>query len=167
MNTLATVTSQFELQTMLYTNCVDGWSDADAEKRPGQANHVKWIAGHLVSSRCSLANVLGLGLQEPFPALFENRKGRQDDVKYPSMAELTKDWNGISAKLIAKLKSMSDAELNASAPFPTPAGDGTLKGTIGFFAHHEAYTIGQLGYARRIAGMEAMKYEPKKAAVTA
>lgn len=166
MNTLATVIAQFELQTMLYTNCVDGWTEADAEKRPGQANHVKWIAGHLVSSRCSLANVLGLGLQEPFPALFENRERRQDDVQYPSMAELTKDWNGISAKLTAKLKSMSDPELNTPAPFPTPAGDGTIKGTIGFFAHHEAYTIGQLGYARRIAGMEAMKYEPKQEAVT-
>jgi hypothetical protein len=167
MNALATVISQLELQTMLYNNCVDGWKEADAEKRPGQANHVKWIAGHLVSSRHMMANALGLGVQEPFPALFENLKGRQDDVKYPSMAELTKDWNSISGKVINKLKSMSDAQLNAPAPFPTPGGDGTLKGTFGFFAHHEAYTIGQLGYARRIAGMEAMKYEPKKEAVTA
>jgi DinB superfamily len=167
MNALATTIAQLELQTMLYNNCVDGWNDADAAKRPGQANHVKWIAGHLVSTRYMMANLLGLGVQEPFPALFENGKGRQEDATYPSMAELTKDWNGISAKVINKLKSMSDAELNAAAPFPTPAGDGTLKGTFGFFAHHEAYSIGQLGYARRIAGMEAMKYEPKKEAATA
>jgi hypothetical protein len=167
MNALATTISQLELQTMLYNNCTDGWSDADAEKRPGQANHVKWIAGHLVSTRYMMANLLGLGQAEPFPALFEKGKGREDGAKYPSMAELTKDWNGISEKVIAKLKSMSDAELNAAAPFPTPAGDGTLKGTFGFFAHHEAYTIGQLGYARRVAGMPAMEYKPKEASVPA
>mgnify|MGYP003392987153 CR=1 FL=1 len=167
MNSLAPVIAQLELQTMLFNNATTGFSNAAAENRLGQANHVKWLTGHLVSSRHMMANMVGLGVKEPYPALFENGKGRRDDTAYPSMAELTKDWNTVTGMLIDKLGKLSETELDAKLPYPLPGSDGTLRGHFGFMAHHEAYTIGQISYARRIAGMEAMKYAPKEEAVTA
>lgn len=159
MNSYGTVIGQLELQTKLFENSTVGFSEDDAARVHGAANHVKWIAGHTVSSRYMMANVLGLAEEQPFPDLFANGKGRQDEVKYPSMSDLTRDWSAISAKVVARLKSMSDADLSAPSPFPHPMTDGKLSGLIGFLTHHEAYSIGQLGYARRIAGMDAMKYD--------
>ena len=158
MNALDHVTAQLQMQTKLFNNATVGFSDDDADRRTGQANHVKWLTGHIVSSRYGMANMLGLAQSEPFPELFANTKGRQDGVTYPSMTELTKDWNAISDKVITKLRSMSDADLAAPAPFDVPTGDGTVKGVFAFLAHHEAYTIGQIAYVRRIVGLEAMKY---------
>ena len=53
---------------------------------------------------------------------------------------------------------MTDKDFEVKEPFPSPTSDGTFKGAYAFLAHHEAYTIGQIAYARRIFGMEAMKY---------
>ena len=152
------IIAQFELQTKLFKNATTAFNEADAGKSTGEANHAKWLIGHTVSGRYMIANILGLNQSEPFPDLFSNLKGIQKDIQYPSMADLTKDWDAISEKVIGRLKEMTDADFNAPEPFPHPMSDGTLKGVFGFFAHHEAYTLGQIGYIRRIFGMEAMKY---------
>ena len=152
------IISQLELQTKLFKNATKGFNENNAGKLNGEANHAKWLTGHTVSSRYALANVLGLNQSEPFPELFSNRKGRDDNAHYPSMNDLVKNWDDISGKLISRLKEMKESDFNAPEAFPTPTSDGTYKGLIGFFAHHEAYTIGQIAYARRIHGMEAMQY---------
>jgi hypothetical protein len=158
MNSMQIIIAQLELQTKLFKNSTSGYDESNAGKTSGEANHVKWLTGHTVSTRYMMANLLGLNQQEPFPELFANGKGRQADAQYPAMNELVKDWDSISQKVISRLKEMSDADFSAPAPFPHPMSDGTLKGLFGFFSHHEAYTVGQISYARRIFGMEAMKY---------
>jgi hypothetical protein len=104
-----------------------------------------------------IANVLGANVQEPFPHLFAQGKGMQKNEAYPSLTELTKGWDSVSQKLSEKLNSLTEAELNANAPFPTPCGT-TIKDFLAFCAHHEAYTIGQIGIFRRFLGYPAMKY---------
>jgi hypothetical protein len=158
MNSMQPVISQLELQTLLFKNATKEFEDDLAGTINGEANHVKWLTGHTVSTRYMMANLIGLKQAEPFPELFAEGKGRQDNVQYPSMTALVKSWDDISEKIISRLKEMKDADFNATAPFPHPMSDGTYKGLFGFFAHHEAYTIGQISYARRIHGMEAMKY---------
>jgi len=158
MNSMQIVISQLDLQTRLFKNATTGYSEADASTTSGEANHVKWLTGHVVSTRYMMANVVGITEQEPYPDLFAQGKGRQPDAEYPAMTDLVKDWDGISQKLIDRLNQMSDEDFNAAPPFPLPMGDGTLKGFVGFLSHHEAYTIGQIAYARRIFGMESMKY---------
>jgi hypothetical protein len=152
------IIEQYKLQTKLFMNATTGYSDADAEKMTSQANHVKWLTGHLASSRFFQANLLGLNDQEPFPELFGRGKGQQPDTKYPSMKELTKDWNSLSEKMIKRMEAMSEEEWKAAAAFPFPMNDGTLASVFAFMAHHEAYTIGQIAYIRRIHGLDSMKY---------
>ncbi|MDB5051303.1 MAG: hypothetical protein JWO30_4374 [Fibrobacteres bacterium] len=104
-----------------------------------------------------LANVLGIQVQEPFPNLYQNGKGMDTSAKYPSMKELTKDWNSISETVITALNAISDEALDKKGPQPVPTGD-TLGDFVSFIIHHEAYTLGQLGIFRRFHGMEPMKY---------
>jgi hypothetical protein len=153
-----TLLSQFKLQEKLFSNVTEGLKNEDRHLRMNQnTNHFAWLIGHTVSTRHMLLNVLGVASKEAFPELFAEGKGLQENVTYPVVEELTKDWNSVSKKLHERLNSISDNELDAAAPFPTPIGT-SVKDFVSFCAHHEAYTLGQLGLYRRFHGYPAMKY---------
>ena len=157
-NSIKHLINQFNLQTRLFNNVLAGISDADSMKQMNaNTNHVAWLTGHTVSTRFMIANALGLKVKEPFPSLFENGKGMDKGAKYPSMKELTKDWNSVSEKIATALNTLTEDALQNKVPHPVPTGD-TLGDFISFINHHEAYTIGQLGIARRYHGLEAMSY---------
>lgn len=150
--------SQHNLQTRLFNNVVSGVNDADAATPLNvTTNHIAWLTGHIVSTRFMLATVLGIEAQEPYPALFANGKGMDADATYPSMADLTKDWNGISEQIAAAIGGLNADALAQEMPRPVPTGN-TLGDFIVFLMHHEAYTIGQIGISRRFHGLEAMNY---------
>jgi DinB family protein len=150
--------NQFHLQTRLFNNVTVGISDADSINPMNRnTNPIAWMIGHSVSTRYQLANVLGIQVQEPFPDLFSNQKGMDKSAEYPSVKELTRDWNSISESLENTLHAVSEEALAEKMPRPVPTGD-TLGDFVSFIIHHEAYTLGQLGIYRRFHGMEPMKY---------
>ena len=121
-------------------------------------NHIAWITGHLVSSRYMLGSVLGLTDREPFPELFERGQGIQDNAVYPSIDKLIEGWEELSEKIMDRLGTLTEDDLQADPPIQTPIADNTLRGFITFICHHEAYHIGQLSLARRFFGYEPMSY---------
>ena len=155
------IAEMFRLQTQLFLNVTKDITDDHAGHRfMGITNHMAWITGHLVSTRFSLGNVLGLPYREPFPELFARGKGLDESIQYPAFSELTNDWETISEPLISRIEQLRDWELESEAPVPSPMTpiNHTLMGFIIFIAHHEAYHIGQLGLARRLMGYEPMSY---------
>jgi uncharacterized damage-inducible protein DinB len=75
------------------------------------------------------------------------------------MKSLADGWDALAEKVIAKLESLTEDDLEGDPPIATPvASDNTLRGFITFLAHHEAYHIGQLSLARRFFGYEPMEY---------
>lgn len=149
----------FKLQTRLYRNVTKDISDEHAKGLVGGSpNNIAWITGHLFSTRYMLGTVLGLTDREPFPELFERSKGIQQGVPYPSMNELTNGWEEFAEKIITRLQTVTEDELQSEAPVQTPIEENTLRGFITFMCHHEAYHIGQLSLARRHFGYEAMSY---------
>ena len=149
---------QFKLQTRLFNNVTAEVSEADSKQSlNSNTNNMAWLAGHSVSTRYMLAQILGLSVSEPFPALFANGKGLDKTAAYPSMSELTNDWNTISAQIETALNTLPAEALHNKMPQPVPTGD-TLGDFLAFLMHHEAYTIGQLGLARRFYGLQAMTY---------
>ncbi|MFN0276658.1 MAG: DinB family protein [Chitinophagales bacterium] len=157
-NSIKHLINQFNLQTRLFNNVTSNITDADAGKSMNEnTNHIAWITGHIVSTRYMLANALGQNVQEPFPTFFENGKGMDKTATYPSMQDLTKDWGFISEKVTTALAGLTDEATDTKMPQPVPTGD-TLGDFIAFLAHHEAYTIGQLGIYRRFHGLDSMKY---------
>ena len=146
------------LHTQLFYNSIDGISEETAQKRPNSnSNHIAWIAGHTLSARYTLANVCGVPDKEPFPELFLHGKSIEAG-DYPSLEEMKVHWKIISEKLLSRLKEIDEKTLNGNAPFKLPVDDPTVRGTIAFFVHHEAYHIGQLSLVRKIFGSDAMKY---------
>ena len=149
----------FKLQTRLFRNVTKDISDEHARANVGGSpNNIAWITGHLFSTRYMLGTVLGITDREPFPDFFERGKGIQEGIEYPSMASLTNGWEEFAEKIISRIESISEDELQAEAPVQTPISENTLRGFITFLCHHEAYHIGQLSMARRHFGYEAMSY---------
>ena len=149
---------QFNMQTRLFDNCIEGFS-RDFDKRPNErTNHAAWLAGHIVSTRINIANMIGVEYKNPYNDLYSDFKPLDKSAKYPSLKEVKKNWDEISPKFSAKLIELDDKFLSAPAPFKLPIGDGTMTGVLAFFSHHEAYHLGQLGTTRKYFGFEGMKY---------
>lgn len=157
--TLQPVIEAFKMQTRLFLNTTRDITEEHAKAHfGGSPNHIAWITGHLVSTRYMLSTILGLIDREPYPELFETGKGIQYDITYPSMEKLTAGWEEFAEKLIDRLESLTEDELQADPPIQTPIADNTLRGFITFICHHEAYHIGQLSILKRYFGYEPVSY---------
>ena len=157
--TMETFVEIYDYHTKMFINALDGISDKDAQNRLGtKANHIAWIAGSLVYQRQFLANAVGIDVKQTSEKLFENNRGIQDNVEYPSLEEYKDDWEKISPLLKDALANMSEEQLNGPDPFKMPGGNYTFFDTTIFSIDRESYCIGQIGLFRRLLGYEAMKY---------
>jgi hypothetical protein len=95
--TMETFVEIYDYHTKMFINALDDISDKDAQNRLGtKANHIAWIAGSLVYQRQFLANAVGIDVKQTSENLFENNRGIQDNVTYPSLEEYKDDWEKIS-----------------------------------------------------------------------
>ena len=158
--TLQPVIEAFKMQTHLFLNVTSDITEEHAKAHfGGSPNHIAWITGHLVSTRYMLAVwCWGLPTGNPILNFLKAGKGIQDDIDYPSMNKLIAGWEDLAEKLIDRLESLTEDELQADPPIQTPIGDNTLRGFITFICHHEAYHIGQLSILKRHFGYEPMSY---------
>ncbi|MEM7041073.1 MAG: DinB family protein [Bacteroidota bacterium] len=149
--------NMFGMHDRLFKNVTADLSGNVDQRLSADVNHLGWLAGHLVSTRYFLANVLGTEVQEPHPDLFANGKGIDAEASYPSLDSSIAAWDEITATLATAFQNINADFLDAKAPFATPMGD-TMADFFGFMAHHEAYHIGQMGILRKYFGHEGMKY---------
>ncbi len=143
--------SMFQFQGGIYKNALENLTDELAHQRPSdKSNHTNWLLGHILHCRYMLANMIGVEAKNPFDKTYW---GAIEDKTYPEINEVTKHFPSISSLLVDKLSSMTDAELDAK---PAPDKPSTAD-IVSFFVYHEAYHLGQIGYARKMIGLEALK----------
>lgn len=157
---LHTLLMSYDLHSRLFENVIEGISDKDAQNRLNtKANHIAWIAGSLVHERFELANVLDIEKKQTSNKLFEDHKGIQDNVPYPSLQEFKKDWKDITPILRNALVNISNEQLENTDPYQMPGEHLTLFDAMVFIIDRESYCIGQIGLYRRLFGYEPMKYQ--------
>lgn len=148
----------FQLHTRLLINVLDKVNDGHAQTQIlPNTNHLAWLTGHVVSSRYAVCNLLDGNIEEPYPELFSKGKGIEK-ITYPSLSELTETLTYISNILQELLSNLPYEKLQELGKFKMPLGNGSLRSQIVFFAHHEAYHIGQMGMIRKCLGLNAMRY---------
>lgn len=151
--------SIFSLNTRLFNNTLAGVTEEQSTERvSSHSNSFKWIATHTVWARYNTLMFLGKPAQNPYPGLFENFKPFDAADKYPSLEEIKTEWKKVSELLKYALNEVSEEHLSADAPFKSPIGDNSMGGTVAFFAQHESYDIGQLGFLKKYLTKEAMSY---------
>jgi uncharacterized damage-inducible protein DinB len=166
MSSIQPVIKQFELQTRLFNNVLEGIEDLKGSKRlSDQVNHLQWIAGHLTNSRYGIA--AGIGIKATFPYKEQytdpsepppHNRAIDPSVKYPSLTEIKKSWNELAPVFSEKISGLSNEQLSSGIPFPVPTGK-TFQDLLSFIASHESYHIGQMSIIRKYLGLSAMSYK--------
>ena len=147
----------YDLHSQLFLNVIKDISDKDANNRLNtKANHPSWLAGSLVQERFETAQILGKNLKPTYNYLFNNHKGIQDNVVYPTLNEYQKDWQLITPILKEVLLNVSDEKLEEVIEIPDMKF--TVYDMIIMLIHREPYCIGQIALYRRLLGYDAMKY---------
>ena len=114
-------------------------------------NPLLWVAGHIVQTRAMVLEILGEFADTGWGKLFDMgaKVGNRED--YPSGTEVARVLLEISPRLHAALAALDDEQLNRPATLAIP-GLKTLADELAFFAMHDAYHVGQLGYIRKGLG---------------
>ncbi len=149
----------FNLNERLFLNALADVTEAQANERISDHNNpIIWIATHNIWARYNVLMFLGKPTQNPYQGMFENFRPFNAEDKYPTLEEVKKDWNTVSALLREAMTTVSEEHLAADSPLKSPSGDFSMGGTIAFLAQHESYDIGQLALLKKYYTKEAMKY---------
>ena len=161
VSTAAALKAQFDLQTRLFSNALEGITDNESAHRDSDhVNHIKWIAGHLLNTRLdSFTRVTGGQADTSLGAQFGRGVPLDPSASYPPIESIRSRWADSSAAISEGLAHIPEDILAAPSPAQAPIADDTVRGLIAFLVSHEAYHIGQLGLLRKMAGKEAMSYK--------
>ena len=125
----------------LYEKALDGLDQTALLARPAEfTNPIVWIAGHLSYSRTSLARMVGV----------------QRELPWPDIAEIRAVWSEATASLMKRLEELTEEELAQPAPRSLPIPDKTVRGALSFGAFHESYHVGQMAYIRKWLGFPGL-----------
>ena len=124
-----------------------------AQPSPG-GNCANWILGHLTDVQNGAMKLIG---EKPVWVSDQLKRASYDPITSP---ERSIDWDtlrdhflGSRERCVAAVSRLSDASLAESVPHPF-GGTCTRGELLTTLAFHQTYHVGQLGVARRIAGME-------------
>lgn len=143
--------SMLQFQAGIFQNALKDLTEELALVRPsGRSNHINWLLGHILHCRYMLANMLEADAENPFGNTYWTAI---EDKEYPSVEAVVSQLPIVSEKLLEKLSEMEESALVRVISPGRPA----LADIVSFFIYHEAYHLGQIGYARKLVGMEAMQ----------
>jgi uncharacterized damage-inducible protein DinB len=162
---VAPLAAIFELNTDLLLNCLDGLSQAEAQRRlDGGGNSIIFLAAHLADTRHFLLGRLGHPLANPLSRYLADAQRIEDIGEWPSIDEVRRAWLAVSAQLTEVLGLLDGQAVEKPGAHRFPIPDSTPLGMLAFLAQHDSYHVGQAGFIRRQLGKSAMTYTRRAAA---
>lgn len=152
---IAYIAHQYALNTdLVYRSIADIAQDKWFTQPCPESNHLMWVTGHVLNTRSGVVlRLLGGQPRGYWDEVFKRGGKLVDPGKYPRPEEVRDAWAEVAKELAAAFSNVSENTLAQSAPQTNaPTFDGTVGGLIAFFALHEAYHVGQLGYLRKFLG---------------
>lgn len=152
-HSIATIVPLFRTNDSLFHRALESIPREDLLRRPhDDSNPLIWVAGHVLTSRASLAKLTGERLDVPWSEMFARGSTVTANISYPETAEVISQWDHVTEKLMQRLALLDDEELSKPSPFPIPTGDKTKRGAVIFLNYHETYHIGQMAFLRKWLG---------------
>lgn len=152
----------YRMHSQQFFNALDGVTEEMAKERNGgKTNHILWMVGNFVNERYWIANILGIEDQDPHEKLFKEGKALDENLNYPSLAELKKNFEDISPKVYQKLLEVSDENLKKEYKMgmDVPFVEENVLNTLGMCIGREDYLLGQIGLMRKLVGLKGVSYE--------
>ena len=145
---------------------VEGITHADSlAPAAGGGNTANWILGHLVNVQNGVMSIIGASPVWESDQLERARfdhpiRDAADAIDWDALVER---FNASRDACLAGLASLTDEAL--AEPMPDPfGGDATRAGMLSILAGHQWYHAGQLGMARRAAGLRTAILAPGQTA---
>jgi hypothetical protein len=152
----------FRMHSQSFFNALDGITEEAAlERNNGKTKHVVWMAGNLVNSRYRYMNLLGMDEKDPNEVLFKEARALDENLDYPTLEQLKKNFREISPKVYQKLLAATDEQLSKEYSFGMniPFVPENVLNMIGMCIGREDYLLGQIGLMRKLLGLKGMGYE--------
>jgi len=131
---------------------LNGLTDDELWRAPSDRNNnMLWVAGHIVQTRAMVLGFLGDRVETGWGKVFDRGAALVDATQYPTRDQIERVMQDVSARLNAKLTSLTDDVLTRPATMQVP-GTKTVADELAFFALHDSYHIGQLSYIRKSLG---------------
>ena len=159
---LTPLAETLRLNSRLYRNCLAGFRDEQAQKRPsgaGPTNSAAFVAAHLVDSRYYLLDLLGVKQPSPLKGAPKGFNDIDQVIAFPPLSEIQAAWTAAGEALDRQLGLVNTATLDAPLDPGFPIERKSLLGVLVFLVQHESYHLGQLGLLRKHAGLPAMAYD--------
>ena len=142
----------FTFNEPLVYQALNGLTDEELRRAPSDRNNnMLWVAGHIVRTRANMLGFLGDPVETGWGKLFDRGAVLVDANRYPSQHDIERVMREVSARLNAKLTSLTDDVLTRPATMQVP-GTKTVADELAFFALHDSYHIGQLSFIRKSLG---------------
>lgn len=129
---------------------IDGVSHEESlVSPPGGGNCINWVLGHITASRnASLAIVRqpAIWTEAQCAPYLRGSDGLKNCAAALPFAEVVAAFTRSQERLLAGLKDLSDADLNAALAHPE------IPKNLGGLQFHETYHVGQLAILRRALG---------------
>lgn len=121
-----------------------------------QANHIRWLAGHLVYNAGLVLKYLGS--EGECPADWEIMFSRgsvtgEKSPAYPSIMEIRNQLYSMYKKQLQLLDKMTTEDFTKNLDTIDESGDSPLR-SIQFLCSHEFYHLGQIMMIRRMLGRD-------------
>ena len=150
---LQLVMKTFKTNMYLVEKALEGLTDEEFKRRPSnQSNSMQFILSHLVGYRIKMCAFAGMEYHADFVQHTTRGMEPPDSKLLPSLDEIKHIWAELSEIFFDTVPKMTDAQLQTPLGRTTPFDDDTVFGGIAFFAFHETYHAGQMGYVRRLLG---------------
>lgn len=161
MNTQQAIAHQFGLVYRMIEVNVEGMTAEQSLAQPSPGgNCANWIVGHLTNVQNDLMKAIG---QAPVwesdqlaHAGWEPITGKGQAIAWDTLRDRIL---GSRDRCVAAISSLSDAQMAEQVPHPF-GGTTSRAELLSLVAFHQAYHAGQLGIARRVAGLEGAVKAP-------
>jgi uncharacterized damage-inducible protein DinB len=157
------LTQQFALMySTAAANLKDVTQEQSVEQPPAGGNCANWILGHLINIHNGLMSLVGAApvweSDQLARAGFDPITGPEHAIDWDTMREKVL---GSRERCLAAIAALTDAQLDEHVP--DPFGDTCPRASLlNVLAYHQAYHTGQLGTARRVAGLEGAVRAPNQ-----
>jgi len=155
---LAAIAAMFANTDQVFRGALADMTEQAWLHRPGDGNHLAFLATHLVAARHYVVGFAGGTSTDPLEKYHGGARDIEGMNGLPSPEETLTAWNEVAPILHETLDTATEEFLNEDSglPFPTP-GPTRLDALI-FLAQHELYHIGQMSLLRRISGLPAAEW---------
>jgi uncharacterized damage-inducible protein DinB len=130
--------------------------DAFWKQPASDSNSIGWLVGHITQSRAGLLSTIAEPFDTGWGPLFKRGAEKRDAGAYPPAEELKRMGIEVTRRLRERMDTLTEKDLESPVANLQRLNVNTVAEALSFFAFHESYHVGQLGYVKKQLGYTAI-----------